>query len=103
MKDRAGASMPVSMHKKGFALRNLQFHIFRSFHNFAFYSPFTSDDCSYYEDVHYRPVAARRIVAALSDETSNSMIVRRVNPGNVAAEMAFIRDNFARGRDHARP
>jgi len=67
------------------------------FHNFAFYSPLTTDDCAYYEGVHYRPAAAARIVAALP-EGASSALARRVDPGNLAAEMAFIRENFARGR-----
>jgi hypothetical protein len=71
------------------------------FYNFAFYSPLTSDDCSYYEQVHYRPAAAARLVAALS-AGGNSALVRRVDSGNVAEELAFIRRNFALGRDHGR-
>lgn len=70
------------------------------FRLFGFYSPITTSDCNYYEASHYRPVVGEHIFRLMAQPPADGAEMRSVRTDNVDSVLAFVRDNFARGRGH---
>lgn len=68
------------------------------FWNFGVYSDITLNDCNYYETSHYVRSIAPRLFNVMSKNDGASGLAHYVTTETLAAELEFVRSNFAQHR-----